>query len=621
VNNFRKKLLIGIFFTVTVLAATFYVAACGTGEFLFVCTLTDGMICDVKDLTFGADVYYNGNKCDVFVTGNEKKLSRNSEGNFVFELDEGENIIVVSASHGNKNVSRSYKAVYGEKKFEIFTDITEKKIVNGLMEFSARAICDGNKCALAVLYEGERLYGSNETYICSLQEGFNNFEFIAGSGAATYVKKETLYLGKFRLNTNLKNIQTDNEVIEFRAIASYDDEVCPVQASVNGESLESVDSRYTYVFQQGGDYEFCLTAVSRTAEYSVSYILTYCNDPPVFDVLTIEDGKICRGDVYTFDVSAKNAFGKKLPASAISFAADFDFDDGIENYEPLDEEEISQVWSDSVKTSYAIRFTVGKYRKAFGKKTVLRITATYGNKRVFKDFSIKYIGPEPNGRIGKVTLSIEAFTISSGYLLEPTSIDVYAGENFARYLCSTIEANGWTYSHTGKIENGFYLSRIEGLDLQGNAIDDKLFSRMTIAGENIYTKNISSGKDGKYALGEFDYTSGSGWMYSVNGVFPNYGFSNYYPQDGDVVRVQFTLCLGKDLGGSDAVGFGGRNYVDDLVDYGKIEALAAEIKANSYYGKGQELLKSVLCKIGVWNVDEETIKSCLSALEKYYLGE
>ena len=49
-------------------------------------------------------------------------------------------------------------------------------------------------------------------------------------------------------------------------------------------------------------------------------------------------------------------------------------------------------------------------------------------------------------------------------------------------------------------------------------------------------------------LGEFDITWGSGWMYAVNGVFPNVGFCDYIPQDGDVMRIQFTLAYGADVG-------------------------------------------------------------------------
>jgi hypothetical protein len=49
-------------------------------------------------------------------------------------------------------------------------------------------------------------------------------------------------------------------------------------------------------------------------------------------------------------------------------------------------------------------------------------------------------------------------------------------------------------------------------------------------------------------LYEFSCGPLSGWMYSVNGVFPNYGCSKYYLKDGDVVEWVYTCDLGRDVG-------------------------------------------------------------------------
>ncbi len=49
-------------------------------------------------------------------------------------------------------------------------------------------------------------------------------------------------------------------------------------------------------------------------------------------------------------------------------------------------------------------------------------------------------------------------------------------------------------------------------------------------------------------LYEFDCGSMSGWMYCVNGVYPNYGCSKYELKDGDVVEWHYTLDNGADLG-------------------------------------------------------------------------
>ena len=49
-------------------------------------------------------------------------------------------------------------------------------------------------------------------------------------------------------------------------------------------------------------------------------------------------------------------------------------------------------------------------------------------------------------------------------------------------------------------------------------------------------------------LYEFDVGSLSGWMYNVNGWYPNYGCSRYQVEDGDVVEWRYTCDLGEDLG-------------------------------------------------------------------------
>ena len=49
-------------------------------------------------------------------------------------------------------------------------------------------------------------------------------------------------------------------------------------------------------------------------------------------------------------------------------------------------------------------------------------------------------------------------------------------------------------------------------------------------------------------LYEFDVGEGSGWMYKVNGWFPNYGCSRYQLKDGDVVCWEYTCDLGADVG-------------------------------------------------------------------------
>ena len=60
--------------------------------------------------------------------------------------------------------------------------------------------------------------------------------------------------------------------------------------------------------------------------------------------------------------------------------------------------------------------------------------------------------------------------------------------------------------------------------------------------------------EGIHNLYEFDVGELSGWMYKVNGWFPNYGCSRYQLKDGDVICWVYTCDLGNDVGGGYATG-------------------------------------------------------------------
>ena len=53
--------------------------------------------------------------------------------------------------------------------------------------------------------------------------------------------------------------------------------------------------------------------------------------------------------------------------------------------------------------------------------------------------------------------------------------------------------------------------------------------------------------EGIHNLYEFDCGELSGWMYSVNGWFPNYGSSRYALKEGDRVEWIYTCALGRDV--------------------------------------------------------------------------
>ena len=163
-------------------------------------------------------------------------------------------------------------------------------------------------------------------------------------------------------------------------------------------------------------------------------------------------------------------------------------------------------------------------------------------------------------KTGTVTFSIERFTIGQGYLIEPCQVDIYDTDNIASVVDRVLTQEGYGYENKGKIQDGFYLEQIYNGDTGKVRIpsiisDGQLQPIKNNAGDliPIPTNAVNDGNDygnesGHFALGEFAYCNMSGWMYTVNNVFPT-GMSLVKPKDGDIIRLQFTLYgYGRDLG-------------------------------------------------------------------------
>ena len=100
-----------------------------------------------------------------------------------------------------------------------------------------------------------------------------------------------------------------------------------------------------------------------------------------------------------------------------------------------------------------------------------------------------------------------------GWILAPVTVEFTAGQSVFDVLLATVKADAihMEYQNTPMYETAY----IEGIG-------------------NLY---------------EFDCGALSGWMYKVNGWFPNYGCSRYAVQAGDVIEWVYTCDLGSDVGG------------------------------------------------------------------------
>lgn len=275
-----------------------------------------------------------------------------------------------------------------------------------------------------------------------------------------------------------------------------------------------------------------------------------------------------KGSRRTFDVIARDADGNKLPVSDVKVT--------------LNGAAVNFNWDDAVKTSYTLKFT-----KA-GENTLV----VNARDKKSLTYTINYTPVAAGETIGQAVVTVEAFTLGGGYIIEPTYVDIYEGDSTANALVNLLTERGFTYSNTGSIASGFYLSEILGsqlakIDVTGDSIPDGLKEVLAEKGITVSERTNSN------RLGEFDYTSYSGWMYCQNNVFPNVGFSGNYLADGDVVRVQFTVGgYGADIGGGYAMGGVSTDYypvADKDALTSRIAQINAEIKKNANYLKDNGL--------------------------------
>jgi hypothetical protein len=107
-------------------------------------------------------------------------------------------------------------------------------------------------------------------------------------------------------------------------------------------------------------------------------------------------------------------------------------------------------------------------------------------------------------------------------------------------------------------EDGVIYQRRQVAFYEGESVFDVLQREMRNAGihmEASFTPMYNSAYvEGINNLYEFDVGELSGWMYKVNGWFPNYGASRYQVKKGDVIEWVYTTNLGVDVGGYYSVG-------------------------------------------------------------------
>lgn len=124
----------------------------------------------------------------------------------------------------------------------------------------------------------------------------------------------------------------------------------------------------------------------------------------------------------------------------------------------------------------------------------------------------------------KLKSSKKAFVPSDGVILKTVTVEFEEGDTVFDILCRVCKSQ--------TCYDDCRYCKADGIQLE---------YEYTPGYENYYVEGI-------HQIYEKDCGSKSGWMYKVNGVFPNYGCSEYALKDSDKIEFIYTCELGKDIG-------------------------------------------------------------------------
>lgn len=510
----------------------------------------------------------------VTVNGRELRYAAQTTSVTV-HLAAGANTIVVSADYredgGTVRATRSYTVCYAQpgeliivaKRTSDGRQLGELGTVSeGTLTFTAYAERDGSTYPVqSVELNGRTLAGSGGSYTADLNSGENRIRVKASYQSSTADVTYTIIYNAnaFRISTTISDTVIDDSTAQ--SSASFEKVTVDSQQykfrlhlirSTGKEAITNVrvsDSTGTFSLTQESDGWYTVqmgredrmlyidykdsTGRSKTYKYQLHFqrgaedtpedrqptiIAQVEADGTVIgltngltmktpDLIVLVDGRSCNGQQLYANNYTVSVNGTVVPAP------------------------ISQ-------SGYQFGYTA--YLSNVGANTIT-ITATDGDGyAVTRSWTVYY----EEGTV-TVTVSVEATTVGLGYLVAPTEVTVPGGTDAWTVVQQVLTENGYTVSVSGS-----YLSAIQRSGIcSGFFIDSELMELIMADGMDENGAGLDPQPFSMDSLGELDFYRWSGWMYSYNGSYPGYGMNVCKPQDGSVIRVRYTLALGKDIGG------------------------------------------------------------------------
>lgn len=510
----------------------------------------------------------------VTVNGRELRYAAQTTSVTV-HLAAGANTIVVSADYredgGTVRATRSYTVCYAQpgeliivaKRTSDGRQLGELGTVSeGALTFTACAERDGSTYPVqSVELNGRTLAGSGGSYTAQLNSGENRIRIKASyqSSSADVTYTITYNASAFQIITSISDTVIDDNTVQSSASFEkvtvdserYRFELRPIQSTGKG-SIDRVrvsDSTGTtsltkesdgwYTVQMGRedrmlyiDYKDS-TGRSKTYKYQLHFQRGAEGTPedrqPTIIAQVEADGTV---------IGLTNGLTMKTPDLIV--LVDGRSCNGQQLYANNYTVSVNGTVVSAPISQSGYQFGYTTYLSNEGANTIT-ITATDADGySATRSWTVYY----ENGDI-TVTVSVEATTVGLGYLVAPTEVTAPGGTDAWTVVQQVLTENGYTVSGSGS-----YLSAIQRSGIcSGFFIDSELMELIMADGMDENGAGLDPQPFSMDSLGELDFYRWSGWMYSYNGSYPGYGMNVCKPQDGSVIRVRYTLAMGKDIGG------------------------------------------------------------------------
>lgn len=510
----------------------------------------------------------------VTVNGRELRYAAQTTSVTV-HLAAGANTIVVSADYqedgGTVRATRSYTVYYAQpgeliivaKRTSDGRQLGELGTVSeGALTFTAYAERDGSTYPVqSVELNGRTLASSGGSYTADLNSGENRIRVKASyqSSTADVTYTITYNASAFQISTTISETVIDDSTAQ--SSASFEKVTVDSERyrfwlqliqSTGKESIDRVrvsDSTGTFSLTQDSDERYTVqmgredrklyidykdsTGRSKTYKYQLHF-QRGAEDTPEDRQPTIIAQVEADGTV----IGLTNGLTMKTPDLIV--LVDGRSCNGQQLYANNYTVSVNGTVVSAPISQSGYQFGYTAYLSNEGANTIT-ITATDGDGySATRSWTVYY----ENGDI-TVTVSVEATTVGLGYLVSPTEVTVPGGTDAWTVVQQVLTENGYTVSGSGS-----YLSAIQRSGIcSGFFIDSELMELIMADGMDENGAGLDPQPFSMDSLGEFDFYRWSGWMYSYNGSYPGYGLNVCKPQDGSVIRVRYTLAMGKDIGG------------------------------------------------------------------------